>query len=81
MDSRATAWPGQAFEHDRSRNKACNSKGEDRQEAGALGHIGLFMSSKTSKNFWPEIAGWIKRNVLTPDRGDADIAASRREMG
>ena len=25
------------------------------------GHIGLFMGSKTLKNFWPDIASWIKR--------------------
>ncbi|MFZ0495063.1 MAG: hypothetical protein WBD78_12085 [Methylocella sp.] len=25
------------------------------------GHIGLFMGSKTLKNFWPEVASWIKR--------------------
>jgi poly(3-hydroxyalkanoate) synthetase len=25
------------------------------------GHIGLFMGSKTLKNFWPDIAAWIKR--------------------
>ena len=25
------------------------------------GHIGLFMGSKTLKNFWPEVASWIKQ--------------------
>jgi poly(3-hydroxyalkanoate) synthetase len=25
------------------------------------GHIGLFMGSKTLKNFWPGVAAWIKR--------------------
>jgi len=32
------------------------------------GHIGLFMGSKTLKDTWPAIAGWIARNSIRPAR-------------